>query len=328
MTFNLRPATPADLPFRAALHNALFPGEPTTLADLQRQDETRRADLIQHRFIAEVDGQPAGQGLYTQQEWMFHPQKFLVNVQVGRDHQGQGIGKRLWEKLESELRALDAVKLFASVREDETRARRFLSERGFTEEQRERVAVLSLADADLSAFDAAVNRVQAQGYTLMTFAEWSGPTQEGRLYAFDREASQDTPRPADEVFDFPTPERYWERIRADPTHDPSLWFVAVRDGELAGLSQLQTVAALPEVLSTGLTATARAHRRRGLALALKLTALTEAKKRGYRRVRTENDATNAPMIAINDALGFAQTPARLWLTRLRRPPAFSDPGPV
>ncbi len=315
MTFNLRPATPADLPFRVTLHSALFPGEPTTLADLQRQDETRRADLIHRRFIAEVGGQPAGQGMYTQQEWMFHPQKFLVNVQVGRDHQGQGIGKRIWAELESELRALKAVKLFAPVREDEARARRFLMERGFAEEQREREAALSLADADLSGFEAAVKRVQAQGYALMTFAEWSDPAREERLYAFDREASQDTPRPADEVFDFPTPERYWERIHADPTYDPSLWFVAIRDGELAGLSQLRTVSALPEVLGTGFTAVARAHRRRGLALALKLTALTEATKRGYQRVQTENDATNTSMIAINDALGFVQTPARLWLTR-------------
>ena len=315
MKFNLRPATPDDLPFRLALHNSLFPDNPSTLADVQRQDDTRRADLVHRRFIAEVDGQAIGQGVYAQQEWMYHPQKFSVSAQVGREWQGRGLGKLIWTRLEEEVRSLDAIKLFASVREDGARALRFLTERGFAEEQRERESAVRLADANLSGLDDAVKRVQANGYELMTFADFGALDKEIKLHAFDREASQDVPRPPDEVFTFPELARYWETIHANPNHDPSLWFVAIKDGELAGLSQLNPIAAQPDVLDTGFTATARAHRRQGLALALKLVALTEAKQRGYKRVKTGNDSTNAPMIAINDALGFAEEPAWLWMTR-------------
>ena len=315
MNFNLRPATPDDLPFRVALYNSLFPGNPSTLADVQRQDETRRADLVHHRFIAEVDGQATGQGLYTQQEWMYHPQKFFVSAQVGREWQGRGLGKLIWARLEEEVRSLDAIKLFASVREDEARALRFLTERGFAVEQRERESAVALAEAHLNGLEEALRRVQEKGYELTTFAEFAAPDKAIQYYELHRETGQDVPRPPDEEFMFPTLERYWERTYDDPNQDPSLWFVAVKDGELAALSELNPTAAQPEVLNTGFTATARAHRRQGLALALKLMALTEAKKRGYRRVKTGNDSINAPMIAINDALGFAEEPAWLWMTR-------------
>ncbi|AZI43239.1 GNAT family N-acetyltransferase [Deinococcus psychrotolerans] len=309
----LRPATPDDLPFRVALHNRLHPDEPTTLADVQRQNANRRADLVLRRYVAEVGGQAVGLGVYTQQEWMFHPQKFAVNVQVKPEWQGQGIGKHIWERLEEELRSLSAIKLFSSVREDASRSLRFLIERGFVEEQRERESALNLADANLSGLDSALARAKAGGYQLLTFAEYAAPDKERQLYTFDESASQDEPHPPDEVFTFPSFERYWTPIHANPNLDFSLWFVAVREGEIVGLSQLNPVSAQPDTLMTGFTATARAHRRQGLALALKLLALSEAKRRGYLHVKTGNDATNAPMIAINDVVGFVPQPAQLWM---------------
>ena len=50
-------------------------------------------------------------------------------------------------------------------------------------------------------------------------------------------------------------------------------------------------------------------------MALKLSALTETKRRGHQRVKTDDDSTNALMIAINDPIGFVEQPAYLWLTR-------------
>jgi len=47
-------------------------------------------------------------------------------------------------------------------------------------------------------------------------------------------------------------------------------------------------------------------------MALKLRAVAYAKERGFREIRTWNDSINRPMLAINEALGFAKQPA--WIT--------------
>jgi hypothetical protein len=57
------------------------------------------------------------------------------------------------------------------------------------------------------------------------------------------------------------------------------------------------------------------HRRRGIALALKLRAIASAAGHGYRELRTDSNAGNARMLGINAALGFAPEPARLTFER-------------
>jgi len=65
----------------------------------------------------------------------------------------------------------------------------------------------------------------------------------------------------------------------------------------------------PDGLRTGLTAVKRAHRRRGIAFALKIRALEFAVAQGFKRVQTDNEANNRGMLAINIELGFVKYPA-------------------
>jgi GNAT superfamily N-acetyltransferase len=53
----------------------------------------------------------------------------------------------------------------------------------------------------------------------------------------------------------------------------------------------------------------RSHRRRGIAVGLKVHALKFAKDLGYKRTITENAAVNVGMLAINGQLGFVRNPA-------------------
>jgi mycothiol synthase len=61
-----------------------------------------------------------------------------------------------------------------------------------------------------------------------------------------------------------------------------------------------------------MTATRRDWRGRGVAGALKRAAVLWARERGLRRLRTENEERNAPMLAINRRMGYRPTPA--WLS--------------
>jgi GNAT superfamily N-acetyltransferase len=71
-------------------------------------------------------------------------------------------------------------------------------------------------------------------------------------------------------------------------------------------------------LDTGFTTVKPAHRRRGVALALKATALAHAKSLGKTAVRTDNAQINRPMLSINEALGFEKMPAWIDLVKVLR----------
>jgi hypothetical protein len=55
----------------------------------------------------------------------------------------------------------------------------------------------------------------------------------------------------------------------------------------------------------------RRHRRRGLALLLKSHSLRRAAELGATIALTDNDETNAPMLAVNTALGYRPFARRL-----------------
>ena len=69
--------------------------------------------------------------------------------------------------------------------------------------------------------------------------------------------------------------------------------------------------ARPHLLYTGLTGVRRSHRRKGIALALKLRAVDYARRHGIEEVRTWNASTNEGMLGINIRLGFQRQPA--WI---------------
>jgi mycothiol synthase len=212
MTLHLRPATPEDYPFLVHVHNVVVPDVPVTLELLRRREAGRAPALVYRRYIAERGGQPVGQGFYSQQEWMFHPQKFALNVQVLPEFQGQGVGSALWQRFEDELRPHRPIKLFVSAREDRAASLKFLTRRGFTEEQRDRKSVLDLTTACLDGLDAALARIRAQGYSVTTFADYDVPDKERRFYDFGAQVGPDAPRPPDEEFVMPSFERYWAPV--------------------------------------------------------------------------------------------------------------------
>jgi GNAT superfamily N-acetyltransferase len=62
------------------------------------------------------------------------------------------------------------------------------------------------------------------------------------------------------------------------------------------------------VVWTAFTGTHRAYRGRGIARAVKLQTLAQAAELGVPEVRTDNDSENAPMLHINETLGYTTMP--------------------
>jgi N-acetylglutamate synthase-like GNAT family acetyltransferase len=81
-------------------------------------------------------------------------------------------------------------------------------------------------------------------------------------------------------------------------------FLALADGEVIGCAGLERDADAPERAENALTAVRRDWRRRGIASALKRTALAFAAEQGLSEVYTWTQRGNADMRRLNEHLGY------------------------
>ena len=313
----IRAATPADLPALVSIQNASHPDNPTTLAIQEHREQSRDKALAFGRLVAEQAGEVRGVATFVQPEWSGEAGKLWIWLTVHPDWRRTGMGSALYAALLTEAKAHDPTKLNTLVREDREDSLRFAASRGYSEIAREQDAELDLKSLNLSQREHSFSVAQAAGYELRTFAEVV--RQDGadaawqKYYDHDCDASRDVPLPPGETMALPTLARYREQNENKPDFDPSQWFVAVKAGQIAAVSELYS-SQVPGRLDTGFTGVARAHRGHRLAWALKYLALEEAVRRGATTVRTTNDALNAPMRNINTGLGFVPIPAHLTLS--------------
>ncbi len=85
-----------------------------------------------------------------------------------------------------------------------------------------------------------------------------------------------------------------------------IMFTAEEDGEISGLTEMEYNPGLKTMITQGLTGVKEKHRGRGLGKWLKSAMLLKIKEQypEVKLVRTENVTTNAPMLSINNRLGF------------------------
>ncbi|WP_407571066.1 GNAT family N-acetyltransferase [Deinococcus altitudinis] len=313
----IRAATPADLPALVDLWNAATPDAPTTLEIQEFRERNRSKALAFGRLVAEQHGQVCGVATFAQPEWSGEAGKLWVVLTVAPDSRTQGTGTALYAALLAEATAHGPSKLTTLIREDREDSLRFAARRGFAEVAREQDAELELSALNLSQREHSFSVAQAAGYTLTTLAAHAARVGEdeawNQMHRMDADASRDAPLAPGDSMELPAPERYRQSMSGDPGFDASLWFVAVKAGQIEAVSQLSR-SQVPGRFDTGFTGVARAHRGHRLAWALKYLALEEAARRGATTVRTTNDALNAPMRGINTGLGFVPTPAHLTLS--------------
>src|SRR5262249_27383231 len=113
-----------------------------------------------------------------------------------------------------------------------------------------------------------------------------------QLHAFCHLGQQEldgiTPRPLEEVVAGQV---------GGPQAMPEAWVLARDGGVLVGMSSLERLPDAPDTLEPGYTAVHPDHRRRGIALALKLRAIEHARAHGSRAIKTHSNAINTGMLA-------------------------------
>ena len=307
LSVSSREFDPSDYERLVQILNANYPDYAVSVAEQRSRDESiDKSKYVYQRltFSDEETGRIVGFGGVSHVLDMFHPRRYMISIYVDPNEQGRGVGSAIYQRLSSQLEALGAEVVWASNKEDYPRQRQFFQKRGFREKSRAWESRLVLATFDPSHFQPYIAKVSREGISFTTLAheKEKGESFLRPLYELVQLIQADMPREA--AF---TPLSYeqWKSLSIDsPRLIPEGYVIAKHDSTLVGMSNVLRNEKEPRNLSQDDTGVIRDYRGRGIAMALKLNVIEFARKNGYDSIKTWNDSTNSPMLAVNSKLGF------------------------
>ena len=188
-----------------------------------------------------------------------------------------------------------------SVAGDDPGSLSFAQRRGFIEVRRQVGLVLSLAG---------VSPPQARSPAGIEIVTWARRPELARgMYEVNREIHPDIPGFEDVAGE--TFEDWMTHQMQRPTDSPEATFIALAGEEVVGVAKLSLTA--PAAAGHAMTAVRRAWRGRGIAGALKATAINWALANGYTELHTSNEERNAPINRLNARLGYRPGVGRIHL---------------
>ncbi|MEF2279814.1 GNAT family N-acetyltransferase [Deinococcus sp. YIM 134068] len=316
MSWTVRLAGEHDWDAAGRVWTLTMPQDPFSGADFRKRDDEQRGWGYTAFTLLALDGaEVVGVASVSQNPGAYHPHRFTLELAVHPARQGQGAGRTLWDAVEAELIRHSAQSVRTLAREDHSIAPGFLTRRGFVGEGRYFTSALDLTTFDDTAYRELEERLAARGVRVRSLAELreeGTPDLTARLHALMSDVRRDVPRsePATPL----SREVFEEAVLDDPGLLPDAYLVAEHGGRWIGQTTLFRSEASPDLL-TGLTGVTREWRGQGVATLLKLHALRAARRLGATLIRTDNASDNAPMLAVNDRLGFVRDPASVSYVR-------------
>jgi RimJ/RimL family protein N-acetyltransferase len=307
-TLTFRHATLDDAELAADLMTAAYPALAHDPAIIRYRWEHPRERWSSGRFIAEIDRRPIAYLGWFHAPWDSQTERYSeVEVALHQARLASDLLTLLWQKIGAEAEADGAYILEAYAVEDEIEVRNVLERIGYKRDRIDRVWDLDLhgnGERLLAAAKAAREEAAGSGIKMTTLAGWRDSNALRKLHDLDVLTRRDIPSTVPYV-----PEAYKnfvERINGPDRRNDRFW-IALNGDQPVAMSYLR----IPPVRGsvwTGFTCCHPEHRGRGLARAVKLQSLAQAIELGIQVVRTANDSENAPMLHINEKLGYQPAP--------------------
>ena len=300
-----------DIPAAAAIWRELRPDAVHSEEGLRHLIESMPERAQTGAWVAVDGGSVVGWG-FAHRRWWRASNTANAWLGVLPAARGRGLGSALLRAVEAHAGALDVERLFTNVVDAE--GERFAGARGFEATGSDVISAVDPRLVDLGDLPAREARAGRDGYRLATFSDVDAHA----LYRLDVETSDDMPGG-----DAPH-ELSFEEWSAEVLERPDLAldgsFAVVSGGLPVALCALAVDRAGRRGRNDG-TGTDREHRGRGLATLVKLASIRWAVANGIERIVTDNEAGNAPMLAVNERLGY-----RRFLERQRLVKELGEAG--
>ena len=287
----ISPATLDDARAIAALSSAVSPHQLNSVRGTEHRLRAVPADARREQWKL-VRGEAVVGYAFASLDWLAtEPGRSYCGVRVHPEHRGNGLGSALWDVVEDHLAEIGARATLAFTLDDALSVA-FAERRGFRKTSSD-----ALSATDPRSLPPAPE--PPDGVELRPAADWNDDPRP--IYELDLAGGLD--EPGDNDFSGMTFELWHDDIWSDPDYDYDICTVAVVDGKPVSMSMLLVDADADRAVS-GFAATYREYRGRGLAGLCKHHTLAKAAARGISHAVTDNDETNAPMLAINRRLGY------------------------
>lgn len=311
-----RPAQLYDAELAADLRTAAFPMLPEDPVMTRYRWDNPHPGWSHGRYVAEIGRHPVAFLEWVHGPWEELPERNAdVEASLDRAALSAELLTMLWQFIGERAAAAGARVLSAYAGVDEHEVIDVLSRLGYELERREKVWELDLVKHGrrlLTEADAAVRKMSAMDIALVNVADWNDPDAMRKLHELNEMTMQDIPHS--------TPilpqkfEHFARRMKAPDRRPERLWIAVDKDQPVA-FSFLQYPPVRGHVW-TGYTCAHPDYRGRGIARATKLQTLKQAIELGVPTVGTDNDSENAPMLHINEQLGYTSLPG--WLNYLKK----------
>jgi GNAT superfamily N-acetyltransferase len=304
-TPEIEDATLDDLPSAVDLMNAVHDDSLVTVAGWRHAIESRPARGQQRLFKAVADGRIVGWASAGLDTHTTTAGVAFVGATVHPEHRGGGLGAALLDAAEEHVLGIGATFLHGHSRDEEP-ARRLATGRGYEQTFVRRISMLD--PRTLSEEPA-----PPPGVELRSFAEIGDPEP---IWRVDTTATLDMPD--DTTWDYLPLDEWMREFWESPTIDRDASIAGLVDGTVVAITVIHVDSETGRA-ENDITGTLPEHRGHGLAGLVKLESLRRVAAKGVTQVFTENDETNAAMLAVNTRLGYRPHSARLSWKRTIQP---------
>ena len=309
MSWKIRPFNPTQAEYEEVvlLRNSVTPNSLSNVAIWQHWDASRPEDSKFERWVLEDEN---GRVMAFAQfdETQSQNKKFEFAFDGFPIIWQNGMAEDILQAILKRINVYQPSAITTQARESDEPRIKLLQANQFTSAMRYPVSHLDVQQFDATPFLVGLERVAKLGIRIEQPPEgWSEVRYWQKLiHELDWQLTKDVPH-HEERFQTPFTHFVQEEFN-HPNFLPEGYFIAYDGDEPVGMTNFVKRGGQTERLATSITGVLHAHRRKGIATALKVKSIQFAQEIGTKIIMTNNEENN-PMYLINVQLGFEAQPA-------------------